>query len=92
MFHQQPPAPAWRLLFSGIGKARFVADVEVQGEYQFERRPFGSNPAHLRSLAEWLIGQQVEEIVTEIDSTILETGLGSTGTVLETHLPEMRRR
>jgi transposase len=42
-----------------------VADVEVQGEYQFERRPFGSNPEHLRLLAEWLIEQQVEEVVME---------------------------
>ena len=25
-----------------------VADVEVKGEYQFERRLFGSNPDHLR--------------------------------------------
>ena len=32
-----------------------VADVEVQGEYQFEQRQFGSNPEHLRLLAEWLI-------------------------------------
>ncbi len=42
-----------------------VADVEVQGEYQFERRLFGSNPDHLRLLANWLIEQQVEEVVME---------------------------
>jgi transposase len=42
-----------------------VADVEVQGEYQFEQRQFGSNPEHLRLLAEWLIEQQVEEVVME---------------------------
>src|SRR5499425_1423132 len=42
-----------------------VCDVEVEGEYHFERRQFGSNPAQLRSLAEWLIGQQVEEVVME---------------------------
>ena len=42
-----------------------VADVEVEGEYQFERRLFGSNPDHLRSLANWLIEQQVEEVVME---------------------------
>ena len=29
-----------------------VADVEVQGEYQFEQRQFGSNPEHLRLLAD----------------------------------------
>jgi transposase len=42
-----------------------VADVEVGGEYQFERRLFGSNPDHLRLLANWLIEQQVEEVVME---------------------------
>src|SRR6266852_4273925 len=40
-----------------------VADVEV--EYQFERRWYGSNPEQLRVLAEWLIEQQVEEVVME---------------------------
>ena len=42
-----------------------VADVEGEGEYQFERRRYGSNPAHLRLLSEWLIEQQVEEVVME---------------------------
>src|ERR1700758_701679 len=42
-----------------------VADVEVQGEYQFERIRYGSNPQHLRLLAAWLIAQQVEEVVME---------------------------
>src|ERR1700752_4890996 len=42
-----------------------VADVEVEGEYQFERRKFGSNPEHLRLLAEWLLEQSVEEVVME---------------------------
>jgi hypothetical protein len=42
-----------------------VADVEVEGEYQFERHLFGSNPDHLRLLANWLIEQQVEEVVME---------------------------
>jgi hypothetical protein len=42
-----------------------VADIEVEGEYQFERRLFPSSPALLRSLAEWLIEQGVEEAVME---------------------------
>ncbi len=42
-----------------------VANVEVEGEYQFERRPFGSNPEQLRLLSEWLLEQQVEEVVME---------------------------
>ncbi len=42
-----------------------VSDVEVDGEYEFERRQFGSNPAQLRLLATWLVEQQVEEAVME---------------------------
>jgi transposase len=39
-----------------------VADVEVEDEYQFERRWYGSNPEHLQLLGEWLIEQRVEEV------------------------------
>ena len=42
-----------------------VSNVEIADEYQFERCQFGSNPAHLRLLSEWLIEQQVEEVVME---------------------------
>src|ERR1700737_3700636 len=42
-----------------------VADVEVEDEYQFERRWYGSNPEQLRVLSEWLIERQVEEVVME---------------------------
>src|SRR5579871_4232431 len=42
-----------------------VSEVVIDGEYEFERRQFGSNPAQLRSMAEWLVGQQVEEVVME---------------------------
>jgi transposase len=42
-----------------------VADVEVEGEYEFERRTFGSNPEHLRLLVEWLLERDVEEAVME---------------------------
>src|ERR1700751_2124216 len=42
-----------------------VADVEVEEDYQFERRWYGSNPEQLRALSEWLIEQQVEEVVME---------------------------
>ena len=42
-----------------------VADVEVEDEYQFERRWYGSNPEQLRLLSEWLIEQQIEEVVME---------------------------
>jgi transposase len=42
-----------------------VADVEVDDEYQFERRWFGSNPEQLQRLAEWFVEQRVEEVVME---------------------------
>ena len=42
-----------------------VSDVEIDSEYQFERRMFGSNPEQLRSLAAWLVEQEVEEVVME---------------------------
>jgi transposase len=42
-----------------------VTDVEVEGEYQFERCRFGTTPEHLRLLAEWLLEREVEEAVME---------------------------
>ncbi len=42
-----------------------VSEVEVHGEYAFERRPFGTSPAQLQALAAWLLEQQVEEVVME---------------------------
>ena len=32
-----------------------VADIEGEGEYQFERRQFGTTPDHLRLLSEWFV-------------------------------------
>jgi transposase len=45
-----------------------VAEVEVEEENQFERRWYGSNPAQLQLLCEWLMEQQVEEVVMESTS------------------------
>ena len=42
-----------------------IADIEVEEEYQFERRWYGSNPEQLQLLCEWLSEQQVEEVVME---------------------------
>ena len=42
-----------------------VSDVEVDGEYQFERCRFSSSPDHLRLLAEWLMQREVQEVVME---------------------------
>ena len=42
-----------------------VADIEVHDDFQFERRWYASNPEQLQRLAEWLLEQQVEEVVME---------------------------
>lgn len=42
-----------------------VSNVEVDREYQFERKRFGSNPEQLRGLATWLLEQEAEEVVME---------------------------
>ena len=42
-----------------------IADVSVEGEYQFERRKVGTSPSEMCRLAEWLVAEQVEEVVME---------------------------
>jgi len=42
-----------------------VADIEVEGEYQFERLPFGANPEQLQALCTWLTEHRAEEVVME---------------------------
>jgi transposase len=42
-----------------------LTDVEVEGEYQFERRKFGATSDQLHLLAQWLVQQEVEEVVME---------------------------
>jgi transposase len=42
-----------------------LADVAGEGEYQFERRKFGATPDQLHLLAQWLVQQEVEEVVME---------------------------
>jgi transposase len=42
-----------------------VSDVAGEGEYQFERRKVGTSPDHLRLLAQWVVEQEVEEVVME---------------------------
>ena len=40
-----------------------VADVEVDGDFHFERQKVGTTPADLRRLADWLVAHEVEEVV-----------------------------
>jgi transposase len=42
-----------------------VADVGREGEYQFERRKFGTTRDQLHLLAQWLVQEEVEEVVME---------------------------
>lgn len=42
-----------------------VADVAGEGDYQFERRKFGATAGELHLLAQWLVKQEVEEVVME---------------------------
>jgi hypothetical protein len=42
-----------------------IADVSVEGEYTFVRRSFGTTGSALKALAEWLVVEQVEEVVME---------------------------
>ena len=42
-----------------------IADVAIDGEDRFERRRVGTSPRELRGLAEWLVAQEVEEVVME---------------------------
>jgi hypothetical protein len=65
-----------------------VADVEVEGEYQFERRWCGSQPEQLRVLAEWLIELQVEEVVMESTAQYWKPVGGAAGAILAADLSE----
>ena len=59
---------AYRIVGIDVHKKKLavvVADVEVEEEYEFERRWYGSVPQQLQLLCEWLIEQQVDEVVME---------------------------
>ena len=42
-----------------------VADVEVDGDFRFERQKTGTTPLDLHRLADWLVEREVEEVVME---------------------------
>jgi transposase len=42
-----------------------IAEVTVQGEFEFERRRIGTRPSELRALADWLVAEEVDEVVME---------------------------
>jgi len=56
--------------------AGVVAHLELGGDTQFERRWYGSHPEQLRALAEWLVEEQVEEVVIAYASQARTAALG----------------
>jgi|SRR5436190_7707790 len=60
-----------------------VADVEVEGDWDFERRQFGASPGQLRLLTDWLVEREVEEVVME-STAVLASGVGRLGKGLAT--------
>ena len=69
-----------------------VADVEIDGEYHFERQKVGTSPADLRTLAHWLVAREVEEVVMESTAQSLAAGVGRAGAALATAAPGVRGR
>jgi hypothetical protein len=69
-----------------------VSDVGGDGEYQFERRLFGSNPEQLQSLAEWLLEQEVEEAVMESTAQYWKPVWGALERLWKPIRPETGRR
>jgi len=66
-----------------------IADVGVEGEFQFERRKVGTSPGELCRLADWLAAEQVEEVVMESTARRLSIKLcleGRSTGLLETGL------
>ncbi len=63
-----------------------VADVEVEDEYQFERRLYGSNRGAVATVGGMAYPAADEGSGNGIHRAILETGLGSARAVLEAKL------
>ena len=68
-----------------------VSDVEIESEYQFERRMFSSNPEQLRSFGCVARRAKGRRNSHGVDGAILETRVGNTGEVLEAALREAGR-
>jgi transposase len=59
---------AYRIAGIDVHKAMVagvIADVEVEGAWDFDRRSFGTTPRQRRLLTEWLTEHEVEEVVME---------------------------
>ena len=62
-----------------------VADVEVDGDFDFERQTAGTTPTDLRRLADWLVEHEVEESRHGVDRAVLAAGVGSPSNVSPLH-------
>ena len=69
-----------------------VADVEVEGEYRFDRRKVGTSPADLRALANWLRRARGRRGRHGIDCAVLASGLGGPRAALAAEAPDARGR
>jgi hypothetical protein len=64
-----------------------VTDVEVEGEYEFERRQFGTTPDHLRLLSEWFVEAEVPGFgVNSAQQILAEVGATAATFASEKHL------
>jgi hypothetical protein len=54
-----------------------VADVEVDGDFHFDRHKVGTSPADLRGLADWLVEHEGRGSRHGIDRAVLATGVGN---------------
>ena len=69
-----------------------VADVEVEGDYHFERQKVGTSPgrsARAGRLARRARGRRSRD---GIDRAVLATGVGGAGAALAAEAPDARRR
>src|SRR5262245_10195668 len=69
-----------------------VSDVEVDNEYQFERRKFGSKPRTTAIAGGMAARARGRRSRHGSDGSILETSVGSAGKVLEIDMREPSRR
>src|ERR1700726_4691120 len=66
-----------------------VADVEIDGDFHFERQKVGTTPADLRGLADWLVaGRRGSR--HGVDRAVLAAGVGRSGTALAPSTPRPR--
>ena len=64
-----------------------VADVEIDGDFHFDRHKVGTTPANLRGLTDWLVEQRRRRSRDGIDRAVLAAGVGGAGTAVASAAP-----